>query len=225
MNKVGATPTLIDLLNQHKRDIGLTLNCHAIGTITNFDPDTQRATVQVAYKKTFYVQQSQGGPYVRQTQDYPLLADLPVIFLGGGTIAQTFPVAQGDGCIVLFNDRDMDNWAKGGNNAETASNRLHSMSDGVVLVGLRSLATKLPGFDTARWLVKDQSGGAKVGLGGSKVLIGNDLVTLNSLLATLINAIEGLIIDLPPSPTAGQVNAAYKLVLENVKTQIAGLLE
>lgn len=74
----------------------------------------------------------------------PLLINVPVSFPGGGGVTLTFPVKQGDECLVVFTARCLDAWWQLG--AGTAPNpgyvppdeRMHNLSDGVAFVGIRS---------------------------------------------------------------------------------------
>jgi hypothetical protein len=47
------------------------------------------------------------------------------------------PIQSGDTCLVLFCDRDLDNWFESGQITTLNSNRVHDLSDGVALVGIR----------------------------------------------------------------------------------------
>lgn len=149
-------PQLKDLLDLFRRDILLNFNCHAVGTVQSFDPVKQIASVTINYKKTFFVADSQ-GVYQPKLVDYPLLLDAPVIFLGGGGTALTFPVAQGDECLVFFNDRDIDTWFNGSSGSAVNTPRLHSFADGLILVGPRSLANVVTEFDPVNPQLKCQN--------------------------------------------------------------------
>lgn len=147
-NQVSTDPSLRDLLDQIKKDIFLSMSVHHIGTIQSFDETNQTATATINYQKTFYTLNDANGTYEATVVDYPLLVDCPVICLGGGTASLTFPISQGDECLILFNDRDIDNWFDGASTGPVATPRLHSFSDGIIIVGVRSLANSLTNYDT-----------------------------------------------------------------------------
>jgi len=127
-------PDLRSLLTDLKKEIFYGLNCHQVGVINSFNPTTQTATVQIQVLRNI------GNTQVA----YPLLTDCPVIFPGGGGAYMTFPVAKGDPCLVLFNDRDLDLWFTTGNVVGPNSARAHSLSDGIVLVGIRNKTNPPP---------------------------------------------------------------------------------
>lgn len=167
-NLIPNEPELKDLLSLFRKDLLLGLNCHAIATVQSFNPVNQTASATVNYKKTQF-QRDTEGTYVATTIDYPILLDCPVIFLGGSAGALTFPVTPGDECLVLFNDRDIDNWFKGSSGSAVATPRLHSFSDGVIIVGVRSTANSLQDFNSTE---------AELKYGTTKIKVGADKMTL-----------------------------------------------
>lgn len=154
-NQFPAEPELKDYFDLHKREIFLDFNCHAIGQIQIPNYTNQTAVVSISYKKTYFEPNPITGVYTNKLVDYPLLADCPVICLGGGNGALTFPYVKGDDCLVFFNDRDLDNWFQGSTTSGVASPRMHSISDAVVIVGLRPLGRSLADYDAARVVLKN----------------------------------------------------------------------
>lgn len=147
INLIPNEPGLQDLLNYYKKLTKLEINCHHVGTITSFNAVTQTAQATINYTKTFLQVDTVGDTSITPT-NYAQLIDCPVICLGGGGGALTFPIEEGDECLVIFNDRDFDNWYNGSSNAAPSTPRSHAFSDAVVLVGLRSLANVLLQYDT-----------------------------------------------------------------------------
>lgn len=234
-----AEPSLMDVLNLFKQQILLALNCHAIATIQSFNAAAQTVTATVNYQKTFFEMNSRTKNYDPVLVDYPLIVDCPAVIMGGGTKALTFPIAKGDQCIILFNDRDMDKWFSGARSGPPASGRLHAFADAIALVGIRSKANPLDGYDTARAVLKDFDGGSMVGVGGSKVKVSNNDTTLNTLLQSLISAINDLVSATAaitvtnvspglgtsgPPANAGAISAVAS-TLSDIASDIGGLLE
>lgn len=235
-NLIPNQPSFKDLLDLVKKNILLSLNAHHIGTVDSFDPTKQTASATVNYKKTFFEPNPVTGVYEPVLRDYPVLLDCPVIVLGGGAGALTFPIQKGDECLVLFNDRDLDNWLQGSSNSAVATPRLHSFSDGIILVGLRSYANSLEDYDTTRAVLRNDQ--ALVGVGPEKVKIANDQFTLNGVLQELTTELQNLTNQLalltvicaaPASPSSVPVNAAAITAIGTqinaTATKIAGLLE
>ncbi len=142
------TPDLSALLDERiAKGLG-NLNCTTIGTIESFDSTTQTASISVNYKRKV------GDVFV----EYPLLLDCPIVFLSGGSSYLTFPVAAGDTCIVMFCDRDIDTWFDSGQILAPRSIRKHNLSDGIALIGIRSMLNMLTSFNVDRPSLTDQSG-------------------------------------------------------------------
>lgn len=166
-NLVPNEPELKDLLDLFKKEIFLGLNCHAIGTVQSFNSEQQTASATINYKKTFY-RPDATGVYTQKVVNYPQLIDCPVICVGGGGGSLTFPITSGDECFIFFNDRDLDNWFQGNRNATVATPRLHSFSDAVILVGVRSLPHVITDYDTD---------GTAFRFGSNKIKISADKIT------------------------------------------------
>lgn len=219
IKKVG--PNLRDVLDLMKKDILLSLNCHAIATVQSFDPSVQTVTATINYKKSITTT-DENGIYKTSYIDYPLLLDVPVVILGGGQAQITFPIAAGDTCLILFNDRDIDNWFQSGQVGPLASSRLHSFADGIALVGLRASSAPLEDYDITR--AKLAWGETMVGVSASKVKIANTLYTLNGLLQELITQIE-LITVVCAAPGNASSIPANAAAIAAVATKIGELLE
>jgi hypothetical protein len=186
-NRQLATPKLNDLLEMTRREIFLSLNCHAIGTITKFNPAKQTAEVQISYTQQYSTPDPNALPIEKA---YPPLADVPVIVVHGGTAGLTMPIKPGDGCIVLFNDRDIDRWFVNGPGGPPESARLHSIADGIALVGLNPTNDPISPYDTARAVL--YNGTTMVGVGESLIKIANASHTLNALLQELVAEVKAL---------------------------------
>lgn len=214
------SPTLTDVLNQWKKDVMINLNCHHVGIVQSFDPAEQTATVTIAYTKTIF-EANASGLYSPKYINYPILIECPVIFLGGADAALSFPVAQGDECLVVINDRDIDNWFQTGQVGPVATPRTHSFADAFALVGIRSKGNAIDDFDPARAVLFNGLTG--VGVSTTKVKIYNASTTLNTLLQQILTQLETLAntVSVPASP----LNPAVAMALAALATQLGGLLE
>lgn len=209
-------PQLRDLLNLFKKEILMELNCHAIGIVESFDAADQTVTVKLAYSKTYF----KNG--VETQLPYPLLLDVPVVTLGGPNRNLTFPVMPGDECLVLFNDRDIDNWWQGATSGPPKSARLHSFSDGFALMSCFDVGS----YDNTRIKLKNEN--TFIGLSASKVQFGNASTTLLLAVNSLITAIDTFTTATQTAsvePTLGPASAALKATLATVKTTFESLLE
>ncbi len=206
-------PNLRDVLNAHRREIFAALNCHQVGEIVSFNNDLQTATVKIAVNKQVVDYTKSPPEYVYKP--YPLLTDCPVFMIGGGENGYlTFPVRAGDTCLILFNDRDLDNWFAGGANTPPNSSRLHDLSDGLVMVGFRNKANAIQGFDADHAILAYKGGTMKV---GDKLAFDAALTNLRSVLEKVVDALSAL----NSVKTGG--NAGTEIIA--VTTEINKLLE
>lgn len=189
MTIVANNLNLSDLLTFFKKEIFASLNCHHIGTIQEFNAEEQVCRATINYKMTFYKTNLQ-GIQEKYFVDRPILIDAPAIILSGGAANLTFPISPGDECLCIFNDRDIDNWWASGQVKENETSRMHSFTDGLILVGLKSLAKKIPNYDMNH--AQLSWGNAKLGITAEKVLVSNTTNTLNDLLQELITQVKTL---------------------------------
>lgn len=135
-------PDLVDVLEAVQETIFSSLNCHQVGVIEAFNVENQTATVSIALKQIT----NETGQEVRSYSDYAPLLEVPVIVLGGGNSRLTFPIQQGDECLLLFNDRELDNWFTNDELQAPSELRKHDFSDAIALVGLSSLQNRIQDY-------------------------------------------------------------------------------
>jgi hypothetical protein len=225
-NKSVIQPRLEDVLLNLKQDIFSTLNCHMPGLIQSFNADACTAVVQPVFKRMLA-----NGTVVSR----PVLVDCPVLFPGGGGGRLTFPVSSGDQCLILYQDRRIDEWFQTGSQQLPADPRMHDISDGIVFVGLDPtgamgpvptdrvelsyLGSKFQVTSTGWNFVGD--GGAEIDLAAAIVTIKNNTTTLLTLLNGLIDVIAAATIQTSGTPPLTAVTIA---ALQAYKLQLATLL-
>jgi hypothetical protein len=221
-NRKLTDPNLADLLNLHGKQLMLNMNCHAIATVQSFDADQQTVSATINYKKT-YLTRNADGTYSSTLIDYPILLDVPIVILSGGPAQLTFPIAQGDECLILFNDRSLDNWFQSGQVGPVSSTRLHSISDGFALVGVRSLARSIDSYDETH--AKIAWGETMVGVSANKVKIANQLYTLNTLLQSLLTQVQAITVTAVTPGIGVSGPPANAAAIAAIAVQIGALLE
>lgn len=215
-------PDLRALLQGLKTEIFAGLNCHQVGQIESFDAASQTATVSLLVQRVvFNLEQSLGAglQLTPRIVNYPILVDIPVFVLSGGGAVITCPVAAGDSCLVLFNDRDLDNWFATGAPAQPNTARMHSIADGLALVGFRSKRNPVGAYSTTDAEIRNVPLGGRVSV-GAKIAIANNSTDLKTALDALMTALLGWVDthgDTPNPATIAALNAA--------KAQIDALLK
>lgn len=184
-------PNLGNVIDARIRAALLASNCHAIGVVTAFDAASQTASVQIALQRNI----PQPNPtqkvdptaaqFIYVATPYPLLTNVPVACWGGGGCSLTFPVKAGDEGLVCFNDRCFDSWFATGTTA-TPPNvaRAHDLSDGIILVGIRSTPNFLTGYSTTDAVLQNATLGGKLSL-GTKVSLSNNSTSLLAVLLAM----------------------------------------
>ena len=99
------------------------------------------------------VQQAVKDPTLTQTTyvDYPLVVDSPVHFAGGARTVLSHGLAVGDEVTTVFAENGIDFWHQQGGTAQPASDRAHSLSDGITFPGVRSEALSAPAGRAVTW--------------------------------------------------------------------------
>lgn len=125
------------------------------GIIQSFDAEAVTATIQPAVKAS--VRQADGSV---ASVALPLLVDVPVHFQRGGGVTLTFPITEGDECLVIFADRCIDYWWQSGGVQEPVDPRQHHLADAFALVGPQSQAQKISGISTTTAQLRTDDGAA-----------------------------------------------------------------
>jgi hypothetical protein len=217
-------PELRNAMSLFGRELLAALAAAQSGTIQAFYPATQTADVAFTGAIVVGYETDASGQTNPVTRPYPLLASVPVVFLGGAGAALTFPVAAGDTCLLVFLDRDSDVWLTTGQTGMPPnSNRLHSLSDAVAIVGLRSAPGALSTVSTTdvQLYGKDGPTGPLISIaptGAGKIGIGNNTGQLVTALDNLSISLDALALalttwvdthgDSPNAGTIANINAA-----------------
>lgn len=113
------------------------LNCHNIGRIIEFDKDTQTCTVELMQIKQFNNQLITPAP----------ITQVPLIILGAGGGHITMPNPVGTICLLLFLDRNMDNFMETGEQYVPDTTRMHDFTDAIALTTFTTLVNPLNDYD------------------------------------------------------------------------------
>ena len=178
-----ADPSFLSLLEALEQQILKKVNCVRPGVVLSFNPggSGQPSTANIRIGQQQVTSMAADGTLT--TQEFPPLQNVPIWFLGGGGYTVTNPIAVGDEGILLFNDRNLDTWLQTGAGQPPPEGRLHSLSDAIFLVGLRSSARALNGISTTAMQIRSDNytgptgSGECVEIGPGKIqLIANEVV-------------------------------------------------
>lgn len=147
------------------------VNTSIPGTIQSFNKDNQTAIIVPNIRS---IENQRGGVTV-YTQ-LPDLIEVPLVFPYSSTtgFSVTFPVAQGDQCLVIFAQRSIDNWQEYGrvqNPVEVNYPRAHSLSDAMAIVGLIPKPNSIQNFQLTCVDVRDETRSHRVSVYEDKIQI------------------------------------------------------
>nr|DAJ74735.1 MAG TPA: baseplate protein [Caudoviricetes sp.] len=125
------------VMNLAQNAIMSRLNCHNIGRILEFDSKTQTCTVELMQVKQFNEMAYIPAP----------ITQVPLIMLGAGGGHITMPNPVGTICLLLFLDRNIDNFLETGERYVPETARMHDFTDCVALTTFKTLANPLEEYD------------------------------------------------------------------------------
>lgn len=215
-----------------KDNVMANLNCHNIGKIIDFDSSTQTCTVELMqikqYNDNFYTP----AP----------ITQVPLIILGAGGGHITMPNPVGTICLILFLDRNIDNFMETGEQYVPETSRMHDFTDAIALTTFTTLANPLTDYDEDAVTLFNEglidnvnklssvkiypdkieiqaADGANI-TASDKVSISNSAQDLGTLIKKFLTACESI-----TTVNGGGLTDASKQLFTNLKSQFAALLE
>ena len=208
------------------------LNCHNIGRIIEFDKDTQTCTVELMQIKQFSNQLITPAP----------ITQVPLIMLGAGGAYITMPNPVGTICLLLFLDRNMDNFMETGEQYVPDTTRMHDFTDAIALTTFTTLVNPLNNYDEEavtlfnEGLIEEISklsyikiypdkieiqaaDGANI-TANDKVSISNSSQDLGTLIQSFLTACESI-----ATVNGGALTPASKQLFTDLKNQFAALIK
>lgn len=130
-NQMASKPDFNQTLKMQGMQTAADLNCMRIGIIQEFYPEDLTVDVLITNKKTKRL----NVDGTQDVRDFPLIR-AKVCYCNP---FETFPLKQGDECVLLFADREIESWFINGDANPEGYSRMHSLTDAVAIVGIRSL--------------------------------------------------------------------------------------
>ncbi len=104
----------------------LNLNFCLPGQIETYDPKLKKVSVKPLLKK-----QLSGQEVV-----IPVIENVPVVFTSSKSSIVSTPLKQGDGCLLIFSQRSLDEWLSKGGDILPKDPRTFDLSDAICIPGL-----------------------------------------------------------------------------------------
>lgn len=164
------------------------INCHNIGKILSFNPDTQTADIQLMQIKRF------NNEYITPT----VLTDVPLIIYGAGGGHITLPDPTGSICLLLFMDRNIDAFLETGEMYTPTSTRMHDFTDCVALTTFKTLANPIQDYDTNAITMQFENSKLKV----------KDEISMDAKNDIHLKSVTKIVLDAPMVETTGNFSVA-----------------
>ena len=134
------------------------------------------------------------------------ISGVPVIFPRSGGASITMPVKAGDGCLVVFLDRDIRNWLLGKPKDRPMTRRMHNLNDAIAFVGLTPFSAPSVALNNTDLHI--QYGGSNITLKpeGITEVFANKEITIKTPDSNVTIKPDGLI----------EINAAKKIDLKTI---------
>lgn len=116
--------------------------------------------------------------------ELPQIFDVPVVFSGGGGLTLTFPISAGDEALVIFASRCIDAWWQSGGVQVQAELRMHDLSDGFAIVGIRSKPRVLAGISVTKAQLRTDDGSTFIEIGAGVINITGNVNITGAVVAT-----------------------------------------
>lgn len=169
-----------------------------IGIIKSYDASTNRSTIQPALNIK-YLTQPEPIPL-------PVIENVPIIFPWSSSFSMTFPVREGDYCLLVFIERSIDLWKAVGGQVTPDDPRKYNLSDCVAIPGLLPFNTEIPENDNESFLIKIGESRFRIASDGT-ICFHNTSNELIQSINDIVTAIQGLLIVV--AGTAGTVDPTY----------------
>lgn len=189
----------------------LEINTAIPGEIIAFDPVTQTASVNIA------IQAQHHDTRVPVTT----LPGVPVMFPGVMGFVITFPIKTFPcPCMLVFQQRSIDEWHTEGGVVDPLDNRSHDMSDAVCIPGLRHSKQAIADFNNENMELRSEDGSTKVVIADGKIALTNGEAELVSIVSQLLGALGSEKANVAYGNSAGQHNLVGQSTYASLKAQL-----
>lgn len=172
------------------------------GKIESYNAGDNTATVKPTLSRRF-----RGAT---EPIEYPVIAKVPIVQPRTAKARINFPIEKGDLCLLIFADRNIENWlqSRGNEPKEVNDLRRHNLSDAFAILGGYPLELPAPPkFPGALNIEIEQ---------GVKVAITNGTVELLDLIDQTLTAIQSLTVTTSSTPSGVPNNAAVFLQIQQL---------
>lgn len=183
-------------------------------SVISYDYSVQKASVQPLLNKVW----ADGT-----VTPMPILENVPVIFPRAGGASLTFPVVNGDTCLLVFIERSTDLWRTQGGQVSPDDPRKFDLSDGVALMGLSPFSENSLADNNEDLLLTYAGSKVRIKQNGDVVIQTSNKVAIGDTTTELLQVISEFIGDMITAiyaPPAGTLDPPTALALSLLQTKI-----
>lgn len=210
LKKRNAEHTLVDVMRRFIDNVLIDTHTILPAKVLKYNSSDQTATIE------FSINRSIDGEQV----NYPILEEINVVYPRGNKAGLSFPLKNGDGCLVVFAERNLDFWKDQGAGGVPKDFRKFDLNDAIVVPGL---------FPTLEPMEPSQQEATE--LRGDKIFIGDlegqpiSQAEKLGLVELLIEALNQILTATYPTAMgpSGTMNPPNSTLLQNVITDLESL--
>lgn len=180
-----STPVLSDVLRQAFRSYLNDFRVALPAKIEKYDALKSKANVKPQIKDVRL-----NGEVIT----LPVIVNVPVIFPQTKNGGFSFPLERGDGVLLIFSDRSLDEWLSRGDDVPYTDSRQHSITDAIAIPGLYAFSQNINSNNSeGKTQLRAQNGVLSINKNGNIEIRsgGNELLSIISdLLETLASEPE-----------------------------------
>ena len=120
-----------------------------------------------------------------------MLQKVPVVVLRGGGANITFPIKEGDQCLLLFCDYMIDSWWITGEAKSSIVPRKHDIADPIALVGISASPNVIQAYSDYLHLQYNENSDIVI---GEQIDVNNETINLNGAtkVSKTLEVVEGV---------------------------------
>lgn len=216
MSNLPINATLNTAIEKVKKNIFATLNCHNIGRVVEYNAQNNTATIETMILNQWY----------DTIVEPSLIMDVPIITFGTKNARITMPNPVGCYVILLFMDKNIDNFLETGEQHLSPTSRTHSISDCVALLTVDSEIDEQPLYDenaltlSNKGIIEEEEHQTFIKVKPDTVSIANNKQNLSNLIDLFLQACE----QIETETNTGILKPASKQKFTDLKAKFKELL-
>lgn len=191
------------------------INCHNIGRIQTFYPETQTADIEIMQVETQY----------NEFYNLPILVNVPVIVYGGINQGITLGDLTGVHCLLIFMDKNISSYLETGEIYTPETERMHDYTDCIALTTFKNNTNPISNYDNEAVSVynSNDTSSSYVKAYANNIAITSNTTTEEATSASNLNVNPNSV--LIENAGGGQIEINAKINIENTSQNLATLIQ